>query len=135
MGLDTTHDAFHGAYSAFNQFRRFIAKGMGGSYPPHEDKKLDNNFWYWDDEYNENTHKGLFILLNHSDCDGEISSEDCLNVANDLESLLPKLEKLAETEPVGNGHLARDGGYIQVTKNFINGCRLEYSRNEPLEFQ
>ena len=47
MGLDTTHDAFHGAYSAFNSFRRFLLKSIGGSFPPHEDKDLLDSHWYW----------------------------------------------------------------------------------------
>jgi hypothetical protein len=46
MGLDCSHDAFHGAYSAFNSFRKFICKAIGGSFPPHEDKTLDGDSWY-----------------------------------------------------------------------------------------
>ena len=35
MGLDTSHDAFHGAYSAFNSLRQEVAHVVGGSYGPH----------------------------------------------------------------------------------------------------
>lgn len=38
MGLDVTHGAFSGAYSAFNNLRRFLLRSIGGSWPPHDDK-------------------------------------------------------------------------------------------------
>ncbi len=135
MGLTCSHGAFDGAYSAFNQFRQFIAKATGGSFPPHENKDLSPNHWYFGDGYNNETHKGLYEFLTHSDCDGEISPEICVEVYKDLEALMPNIEKLAETEPIGSGHLARDGGYVQVTKEFIKGCKLASLSNEPLEFR
>lgn len=134
MGLDTTHDAFHGAYSAFNTFRRFLLKSIRGSFPHHDDKELLDGYWYWGDGYSSETHKGLLEFFGHSDCDGEISPEMCKIVADELESILPYVEKLAETEEV-YGHILRDGGYVKVTQNFIDGCRLVYSRCEPLEFR
>jgi hypothetical protein len=134
MGLDTTHNAFHGAYSAFNNFRRFLLKSIGGSFPPHENKELEDGYWYFGDGYNVETHKGLREFFGHSDCDGEISPEMCKVVADELEDILPRVEKLAETEP-SYGHILRDGGWVSVTKQFIEGCRLAYERNEPLEFR
>jgi len=134
MGLDCSHDAFHGAYSAFDRFRRFILKSIGGSFPPHEDKTLDNNYWYWDDEfYSEKTHKGLYEFFIHSNCDGEINPEICKMIADELEAILPQIESLSKTELV-SGHIERDGGYIKITQRFINGCRLAYKNNEPLRF-
>lgn len=136
MGLDCSHDAFHGAYSAFNRFRQAIAKAMGGSYPPHETEyhedgdKLLPNMWYWGKEYNELLHPGLYVFLSHSDCDGEISPVNCIMVANDLEKLLPIIEKYG----VGVGHIEREGGFGGVCQKFINGCRLAYKNSEALEF-
>lgn len=135
MGLDTTHDAFHGAYSAFNRFRRFVLKSLGGSWPPHEDKSLDDKQWYWDNEkFDLKKYEGLMEFFTHSDCDGEISPEMCVKVADELESILPRIEELAKTEDA-HGHLLRDGGYVAVTKQFIAGCRSAAEQNEPLEFQ
>lgn len=134
MGLDTTHDAFHGAYSAFNRFRWFLLKSIGGSWPPHEDANLKDGSWYWGEGYSSKTHKGLLEFFGHSDCDGEISPEMCKIVADELELILPKVEELEKTEQV-HGHLLRDGGYVEVTKRFIEGCRLAHERNEPLEFR
>jgi len=137
MGLDCTHDAFHGSYSAFNRFRKAVAKAAGGSYPPHDivhpetGEPLDNRFWYIDtDKYSRETHPGLYIFLSHSDCDGEISPEDCEKVANDLEELLSIIDRMG----MGTGHIARDGGYGAVCRRFIAGCRLAAKRREPLEF-
>ncbi len=132
MGLDTTHDAFHGAYSAFNRFRQAIAKAAGGSWPPHADpiEYPNPEQWYWDESYSEETHRGLFALMMHSDCEGEISPEDCVCVANDLETLLPALDEMGS----GGGHLEREGGIGAVTRKFITGCRLAATENKPLGF-
>lgn len=134
MGLDTTHDAFHGAYSAFNNFRKFICKTIGGSFPPHEDESLLEGHWYFGDEYNKEPHRGLYEFLSHSDCDGEIDPELCKLVADDLEELMPKVVELAKTVPA-YGHILGRGGWVEVTKYFIEGCRLAHERNEPLEFR
>jgi len=136
MGLDTTHDAFHGAYSAFNSFRKFVLESIGGSYPPHKDKTLKDDYWYWgeDSGFGSETHKGLLEFLAHSDCDGEISPEMCKVVADELEAILPQIKERAKTVEA-YGHILRDGGYVQVTKLFIEGCRLAHERNEPLEFR
>ena len=68
--------------------------------------------------------------MSHSDCDGEISPEDCTKVANELEALLSEIEKEGE----GGGHILGAGGYGSVTKKFIKGCRLAAQDNEVLEF-
>ncbi len=134
MGLDCSHDAFHGAYSAFNRFRRFILKSTGGSYPPHDNKDLDDIFWYLGEGYDTETHKGLAEFFSHSDCDGEISPEMCQVVADELENILPNIEELANTEQA-TGHILGNGGYVEVTKQFIEGCRLAYKNEEPLRFK
>jgi hypothetical protein len=131
MGLDTTHDAFHGAYSAFNRFRQAVASAAGGSFPPHDDKSLDPEMWYTGDGVSQDSHPGLWEFMSHSDCDGDISPEMCAKVADDLEALLPKIEALAWPDA---GHIARRGGMVKVTEKFIAGCRSAHAANEPLEF-
>lgn len=133
MGLNTTHDAFHGAYSAFNRFRQEVVRAMGGSYPPHNDRTLDDRWVYYDSaQYNHETHPGLFEFIEHSDCEGEISPEMCVKVADDLEALLPKIEALGSET---HGHLARFAGFADVTRRFIAGCRAAAAAGEPLEFR
>ncbi|WP_257475292.1 hypothetical protein [Bacillus paralicheniformis] len=111
MGLDVTHGAFSGAYSAFNNLRRFLLRSIGGSWPPHDDKKLKDGYWYFGEGYSTKTHKGLTEFFGHSDCDGEISPEMCKFVADELEAILPYVEELARKE-MPHGHILRDGGYI-----------------------
>jgi hypothetical protein len=147
MGLDTTHDAFHGAYSAFNRFRQMVCFVLGGSFPPHyqynEDftfkpevdgllprrTDLDENAIYFGVDLDEGS--GLYEFLCHSDCDGEISPEKCVKVADELEALLPKIEAI---DNGGVGHIAARGGYAGVTRKFIAGCREAAAAGEPLGF-
>lgn len=151
MGLDTTHDAFHGAYSAFNRFRQVVARAIGGSYPPHwvygedghpvdNDKGIgfkmdprypDESRWYAPDGYTREEHPGIYEFLCHSDCDGKIKPKMCRKVADELEALLPAI---AECGRESVGHIERDGGYVAVTKRFIAGCRAAAAEGVPLEF-
>ena len=92
MGLDTTHNCWHGSYSAFHDFRDAIArvvtgipidkmKGFGGM----PGVALGAESWdAWADD-------PIVKLLRHSDSDGEIAVEDCLPIALRLEALAPKL--------------------------------------------
>jgi hypothetical protein len=146
MGLDCSHDAFHGAYSAFNSFRQEVCRAAGGSYPPHwlrtyegklalnehgnliRDNSLDGGNFYLPDDINQASSPGLWEFLTHSDCDGEISAEMCALVADELEPLLEKMPTDS------GGHIAARGGYREVLQYFIDGCRAAHAANEPLEF-
>ncbi len=131
MGLNCSHGAFDGAYSAFNRLRQTVAKAMGGSFPPHTDPQFDNDRWYWGDGYRTESHPGLAIFMRHSDCDGEISPTDCSTVADDLEKLLP----LLPGDNTGGGHIQSTGGYQKVLEKFIKGCREAAKESEPLVFE
>lgn len=155
MGLDCSHDAWQGAYSAFNAFRQVVCKAFGGSFPPHnfpgfrngtirrkdltgEAEPLDNNLIYFQDPDPDekaddvNVPDGLYEFLTHSDCDGEISPEMCAKVADDLEAILPKIRAMTGTP--WSGHVEYYGGYAAVTERFIAGCRAAHKAGEPLEF-
>lgn len=150
MGLDCSHDAFHGAYSAFNRLRQAVCYAMGGSFPPHfklnpdgtfmynaegtmhiVDKTIPEDIWQCSDKYTEESHPGLYEFMTHSDCDGEISPDMCIKVADELEALLPKVAAL---KIEATGHIEHQGGYVEVLKRFIEGCRCAAKRYEPLEF-
>lgn len=131
MGLDVSHGAYNGGYISFGRFRHIVAKATGGSFPPHEDRSLDNNLAYIGDGYSRETHPGLYAFLEHSDCEGEISPELCIKLAYELEALLPKIEAL---DGSAGGHISKKGGFVKVTKDFIAGCRLAHERGEPLIF-
>lgn len=132
MGLDTTHDCWHGAYSAFGRWREKIAEvaglpplglmegfytrladGIGKAYPTLPIK------WEWLKP------DPLHILLNHSDCDGEIDWRDCPSIADRLEELLPLLPE---------GNLAHIENWRNRTTAFIKGLREAYNKRENVEF-
>jgi hypothetical protein len=143
MGLDVSHDAFHGAYGRFRRLRSAITEAIGGSYPPHfqynEDgsvaelrvgtplykaRALDPHKFYIGAGYQTREWRGLFAFLSHSDCDGIISPTMCIKVAENLEAILPKIEALKW-----------DGDdYVELTKQFIRGCRAAAAKNEKLRF-
>jgi hypothetical protein len=146
MGLDTSHGAWHGAYSAFMRWRETIARVAGlpplelmegffekGSYrdpfvqmakefPNSARGFYDSLPIKWDALRPSALHK----LLYHSDCDGEIAAEDCGPIADELEKLLPLL-------PTGDsgGHI---GDYRDKTQTFIDGLREAAKANEALQF-
>lgn len=132
MGLDCSHDAFSGAYSAFGRFRHVVGKAFGGSYPPHDDPALDPDAWYWPKTVTSRDEwPGLAVFFSHSDCDGDIPPDVCSKLADELETLLPAI---ATYDMHSDGHIARNGGYSAVTQRFIDGCLRGADANEPLLF-
>ena len=131
MGLDVSHDAFCGAYGAFDRLRERVVTAVNGSCAPHEDKSLDPELWYWEpDEISLKNQPGLKLFLGHSDCDGMISPEDCVIVAGALEEVCEKIDP----EETGGGYIWSQGGYVVVLRKFIAGCRLAAELGEDLEF-
>src|SRR3546814_12914881 len=86
MGLDCSHTGAHWAYSGFTRFRRALAK--------HEGIDLDamEGFQRHGDDrprvsWNTVT-TPLKPLLDHSDCDGELTPEECRQVAPRLREVV-----------------------------------------------
>ena len=125
MGLDTTHDAWHGPYSAFHLFRQALIAAIGGTYTEVHPAGYD---WTYDDAIVPSEHvAGLSVLLNHSDCDGEISPDDCLAVAAALEWVAPRMPD------DGAGALSEFTPRARALQ-FAKGCRLASEKGEALEF-
>ncbi len=119
MGLDTSHDCWHGSYGAFNRWRTKIAEVAGfGALDDHEGFGGTKE---WPKGH------ALTPLLHHSDCEGEIAWEDCGKIADTLEALLPMLETAGD----GQGHI---GMYADKTRTFITGLRAAHSAKENVEF-
>jgi hypothetical protein len=151
MGLDISHDCWHGAYTAFRRYRNKLAELTGvplalmeGFYDQGE---LTANFQLWSDRKGDAQlplildeaepclpipwellkRDPIHTLLNHSDCDGTIPWRKCKALADRLEGLLPDLEK----EGDGGGHI---GSYADKTRLMIEGLRLAYDRQETVRF-
>jgi hypothetical protein len=137
MGLDTTHNAWHGAYSAFSRWRDGLARAAGyevkrvtydDGWSADEaqinwDQIVQKNF---DGEWDETPADPLVVLIAHSDCDGVIHPEQAKPLADRLEELLPKLP-----DAEGGGHI---GSWREKTQKFIDGLRVAAEANENLEF-
>ena len=81
-----------------------MCAATGGSFPPHEvDAGIPGDCFQCGDEYSRSKYPGLFAFLEHSDCDGDIDADMCMKVAEDLESLIPKMESLSWQS---HGHIA-----------------------------
>jgi hypothetical protein len=124
MGLDTSHNAWHGPYSSFHHWRIAVARASGLSiYERRLQPSGSRPMWIMPDEDDI-----LFVLLNHSDCEGVIEAQDCTPLADRLEGLLPAIVQ-AEAKEIGY-----PDWYTTSTTQFIKGLRLAASRNEPIEF-
>lgn len=69
----------------------------------------------------------LEVLLNHSDCDGEIPHDRCELLAARLQELLPLLP-----DDDGGGHI---GNWREKTQTFIDGLRRAAAAGEPVRFR
>lgn len=146
MGLDTTHNCWHGAYSAFNRWRDRLAEAAGIEVEPYryengimfggprlDWRSIERKIGYdlngkWDEipVRHDGIPDPLIILLAHSDCEGELQTEFLDSLADRLEELLP----LVEHED-GGGHI---GNYGDTTRKFIKGLRLAFKRGEKVSF-
>lgn len=117
MGLDVSHDCWSGAYSRFHRYRTYLASLVGMDYNLMDGLRDDRQKGLpWPDDSEE----ALCILLNHSDCDGDIVHKDCLPLANRLKELLPKMDD----EP----------DWKQRTEQWIEGLMAAHDAGEDVDF-
>lgn len=115
MGLDTSHNAWHGPYSSFHSFRKFLANRIG--------IVLDSLEGFGGTTSWDTFEHDIKPLLFHSDCDGELSPEECEQVARGLKSII---DATAETE--------ENEYYIRKAKQFMEGCLDAASKKESIDF-
>ena len=117
MGLDTSHDCWHGSYSAFNTFRTAIARAAGIDY---EDMEGVGGTTAWRTLKPDPIH----ILLTHSDCEGSISWKEAATLAKRLDALILKLPHRGQN----------DGWIADAARKFASGCRRAAAKHEDIEF-
>jgi hypothetical protein len=138
MGLDTSHDCWHGSYHGFNRWRIAVASaadivldymmGHAGERPGLK----------WDES------DPLSTLLHHSDSEGDIPVEKLLPLAERLRGLLDKLPKAGErlwqaVEATVNGIWwtvnAEEAEWIRTkAEQFIAGLERAAAAGEPVTF-
>lgn len=121
MGLDTSHDCWHGPYSAFHRWRVALHRDAG-TYQ-HGDIDADLRAAWERGDYADQS-VPINVLMSHSDCDGEIPACACGPLAD-------ALQKIVDTKmpPRALYDVMRP-----ATERFITGLRLAASRNEPVMF-
>lgn len=127
MGLDTTHDCWHGPYSAFNRWRAELHVAIQRHRGTKDPLGLNGwealfrappEAWPYKDPADP-----LDVLMSHSDCDGEIPAEMCGPMADALEALLPMWPERGFYD-----------GARPATLRFIAGLRRAAAAGEPVEF-
>lgn len=133
MGLDTTHDCWHGPYSQFMRWRQWLnlfvmtERGKAGDAAAQKIADMGATFEAiekaWAEGHYDDQSVPLNVLMNHSDCEGEIAAEVCGPLADALEALL--------------SHMPERGIYDEkrpATERFIRGLRRAADANEPVVF-
>lgn len=139
MGLDTSHDCWHGAYSAFTVWRNAVAEAAGYAVWPVQwhDKVCrptimidwghiaSENPGHLLGEWNTSPADPLFVLFAHQDCEGVIHPQHAGPLADRLEEVYPHLEAV---EGWQLEHLQNR------TRKFIDGLRRAVAANEDVDF-
>jgi hypothetical protein len=135
MGLDTSHDCWHGAYSAFYRWRNTLAEAAGYKFVKHDNGHTIAALPW--DQFTEENLQGewsympgddpLIWLIAHSDCDGVIHPEQGELIAGRLEQLLPLLD-----DTTAQGHIYPS--MRAKTQQFIDGLREAAKAGEDVDF-
>jgi len=136
MGLDLSHECWHGAYSAFSRWRDKLAEVAGYEIGKLETERglrptilidwghVTDGQVYGD--WDETPADPLLVLFVHSDCEGLIRVAQAGPLADRLQELLPLLP-----DEAGGGHIRHWRG---TTQQFIDGLRMAAERGEDVEF-
>ena len=124
MGLDTTHNCWHGPYSSFQAWRNKVAEAAGYEIkyqdglemPVVDQEHLTNAQAYG--EWEETPSDPLLVLIWHSDCDGVIHPSQAAALGSRLIDLEPKM----------------DSGTAYIANQFIHGLLIAAAHGEDVEF-
>lgn len=130
MGLDTTHDCWHGSYSSFNRWRCAVATAAGWKLGDPDELRVvtpetpsDIEQKNYQGEWDTDPADPLMVLFAHSDCDGIIHHRHAAPLADRLEALLSSIPT-SDVPPCNN----------KRTRQFIDGLRLAAAAGENVEF-
>ena len=128
MGLDFSHTEAHWSYSGFGRFREALAEHEGFNLnemqgfcaPWRGDDPETHPNRSWDEITTP-----LKPLLNHSDCEDDLSPEECAQIAPRLREVVNAIWPV----DVGRDHNRQQGLLL------AEGLELAASRGERFEFQ
>lgn len=143
MGLTISHDCYQGSCTSFNYYRAELQKALGmpplklmeGYYNPRNvfetveagisQPNAAQKALFDAIPFNWEALEGdpILELMLHSDCEGSIPWENCLNIADTMEYLLQKLPGIGE---FGSPHT--------LTVQFIAGLEEAFKNKEDVEF-
>lgn len=83
MGLGFSHSKAHWSYNGFNGFRHRLAKEIGLNLDDMQGYSRSNHAKSWDE-----IEDPIKDLLNHSDCEDDLTSEQCRTIAPRLRELV-----------------------------------------------
>jgi hypothetical protein len=118
MGLDTTHDCWHGPYSAFMRWRCQLNHRIRHNGTHREDLEQA-----WDEGFYADQTVPINVLMGHSDCDGIIAAAACGPLADALQLMVDGVAGRADYD-----------SWTPAARRFIAGLRLAAARNEDVEF-
>ncbi len=155
MGLDTSHNCWHGSYTVFGAWRQQVALAGGYTLKERSDVPWPSVDLPWD-MFKQENYKGdwadgpavedpLLYLIVHSDADGVIHPEEGRHLAARLEQILPALTKqgapdlAARLEQFVPGltverNWMTDEWLEKTTKQFIKGLRDAAADGEDVQF-
>lgn len=118
MGLDTSHNCWHGPYSSFNRFRYSLGHQIGID--------LDDYAGYGKTGVKDLTkiEHELMPLFNHSDCDGILTVEESKQIVIGLNKVLENF----------NDKIEADYNFKENIIEFRDGCLDAIERNEEIDF-
>lgn len=137
MGLDTTHDCWHGSYGNFTRWRDVLAEAAGYELVEvKQDWMISNRIKGLNYDIPEERYMGrgwkkeipaveghdpdpMLLLILHSDCDGVIKPKHLKPIADRLCELLPKID---------------DEYMADRTRRFIAGLREAHDAGEQVMF-
>lgn len=114
MGLDFSHGDVSFGYFGFHEFRVRLAKTAGYRIVPNPNA-VPPELWESDADH------PLDALMYHSDCDGEMTPDECLTVA-------PALEEAVKNWPEYDTDRSRG-------ERLAEAMREAAAANEPLRFR
>lgn len=122
MGLDFSHGNAHWSYSGFMAFRERL---MQRTFNTPLDNYMDG--FSGDHPWTE-MHQAhpLYPLLEHSDCDGELSPNECIDVARALIMAVRRWSDDINTDEGYDRHQAL---------KLAAGMLMAAAENKPLEFR